>query len=271
VDQDIATAVQPYLTSRAAVIELNIADGPGSDAAHAVLETVRNGGTQLSGNRFLVMAGGETATSVDLTAHMTERAPWAFGLVVAAMALVLLLQFRSFVLPFKAIALNLLSLTASFGALVWVFQDGNLSGVLGFEPLGHTIVVVPLVMFCFIFGLSMDYEVIMLSRIREAWLDSGDNRQAIATGLNRSAGIVTSAATVMFVVFVAFGASDLQVIQQIGLGLALAVLVEATLIRLVALPAAMQLMGRWNWWAPSFVRRDPILVTPAINPAPRSR
>ncbi len=118
--------------------------------------------------------------------------------------------------------------------------------------MGYTVIIVPILMFCFMFGLSMDYEVIMLSRIREAWISTGDNGRAVAMGLRASAPIVSSAALIMLVVFSVFGASKLQIIKSVGVGLALAVLLDATLIRLLLLPAAMQLMGRWNWWTPSF-------------------
>jgi len=265
VDAEVEAIVGPYLTDRAAVIEVNVHAEPGSDAAKAILATIRNDHLRLSDGAFIVTAGGETATSVDLVDHLAGRLPWTLALVTLATAVVLYVQFRSVLLPLKAIVLNLLSLTASFGALVWIFQEGHLSGLLGFEPLGYTIVIVPVLMFCFMFGLSMDYEVIMLSRIREAWLASGDNDRAVSEGLRGSTRLVTSAALIMLIVFASFGASELQVIQQIGLGLAIAVFVDATLIRLVALPAAMQLMGRWNWWAPSFRRRAPAPVGPAAD------
>jgi len=268
VDQDLAAIAQPYLTTNAAVIEVNVHAEPGSSTAKAILDTIRTEHLRLSDGAFTVMAGGETATSVDLVDHLQDRLPWTLGLVILATALVLYVQFRSILLPIKAILLNVLSLTASFGALVWIFQEGHLAGLLGFEPLGYTIVIVPVLMFCFMFGLSMDYEVIMLSRIREAWLETGDNHLAVSRGLKGSAKIVTSAALIMLIIFASFGTSDLQVIQQIGLGLAMAVFVDATIIRLITLPAAMQLMGRWNWWSPSFRRRGPAAASaPSEAPA----
>jgi len=269
VDQDLAAIAQPYLTTNAAVVEVNVHAEPGSDAAKAILHAIRTDHLRLSDGAFTVMAGGETATSVDLIDHLMERLPWTLGLVILATMLVLYVQFRSVLLPIKAVLLNMLSLTASFGTLVWIFQEGHLAGLLGFEPLGYTIVIVPVLMFCFMFGLSMDYEVIMLSRIREAWLETGDNHLAVSRGLKGSAKIVTSAALIMLIIFASFGTSDLQVIQQIGLGLAMAVFVDATIIRLVALPAAMQLMGRWNWWAPSIRKRD-METSPPPAKAPAS-
>jgi RND superfamily putative drug exporter len=253
----------PYLTSGAAVLEVNVHAGAASSEVEAVVERLRSDYLPLSDGDFVVTVGGEFATSMDLMDHLADRLPWTLATVLLLTSVVLFIQFRSVLLPIKAILLNMLALAASFGALVWVFQEGHFAGLLGFEPLGYTVVIVPLLMFCFMFGLSMDYEVIMLSRIRESWLETGDNRLAVSTGLRGSARIVTSAALIMLVVFASFGASELQVIQQIGLGLALAVFLDATIIRLVALPAAMQLMGRWNWWAPGISQHHP---TPTRNP-----
>ncbi len=265
IEPELETVVLPYLTSRAAVLEVNVHAGASSSEIEAVVEQIRRDYLPLSDGDLAVMVGGEAATSMDLMDHLAERLPWTLATVLLLTSLVLFVQFRSVLLPIKAILLNMLALAASFGSLVWVFQEGHFAGLLGFEPLGYTVVIVPLLMFCFMFGLSMDYEVIMLSRIREAWLETGDNRLAVSNGLRGSARIVTSAALIMFVVFASFGASDLQVIQQIGLGLALAVFLDATIIRLVALPAAMQLMGRWNWWAPRLVRGRPAQARPSID------
>ena len=254
-DEDLRQLARPYLTDEAAVIELTVRGGNATNDLEAVVQEISQNARALSDGRFLVWVGGETATSMDLVEHVRERAPWSLAFVMVATWLVLFAQFRSVLLPIKAIILNLLSLTASFGALVWIFQDGHLSNVLDFEPMGYTVIIVPILMFCFMFGLSMDYEVIMLSRIRESWAASGDNSVAVTSGLRASAPIVTSAALIMLVVFSVFGASELQIIKSVGVGLALAVLLDATLIRLLLLPAAMRLMGRWNWWAPTFGNR----------------
>jgi len=259
-DDDLRRLATPYLTGDAAVIELTVRTNGNDGRQQAVIQEVRQRARELSDGRFFVRVGGETATSMDLVTHVRERAPWSVAFVMVATWLVLFLQFRSFLLPIKAIVLNLLSLTASFGALVWIFQEGHLANLLDFEPMGYTVIIIPILMFCFMFGLSMDYEVIMLSRIREAWLATGDNSAAVRYGLHASAPIVSSAALIMLVVFSVFGASELQIIKSVGVGLALAVLLDATLIRLLLLPAAMQLMGRWNWWAPSFkTRREPVV------------
>ncbi len=161
----------------------------------------------------------------------------------------------SVLVPLKAIVMNLLSLGATLGALVWVFQDGNLSGLLGFDPVGSLDVVMPVIIFIFAFGLSMDYEVFLLSRIREAYAESGDSDAAVAVGLQRSGRIITSAALLIVLVFAGFVAGEVVVLKQLGLGLALAVVVDATVVRSLLVPATMRLLGDWNWWAPPRLRR----------------
>jgi putative drug exporter of the RND superfamily len=157
--------------------------------------------------------------------------------------------------PIKAILMNVLSLGASFGALVWIFQEGHLSGPLHFTPVGHLDITVPVLVFVFAFGLSMDYEVFLLSRIKEAYDESCDNHRAVAIGLQRTGRIVTSAAALVVLVFLGFATGDLLTIKEIGIGMALAIVVDATVVRTLLVPAAMKLMGRWNWWAPAPMRR----------------
>ena len=171
------------------------------------------------------------------------------------MLAVLFLLFGSVVLPVKAVAMTLLSISASFGALVWVFQDGNLSNVLHFEVLGYTIAGHPVIMFCLLFGLSMDYEVLMLSRMQEAWRRGNDNTAAVEEGLVRTASVITGAALIMVSVFAAFALAKIITIQSLGVGMAIAVLVDATVIRVLLVPATMRLLGRWNWWAPGPLAR----------------
>ena len=167
----------------------------------------------------------------------------------------LFLMTGSVVVPVKAIVMNVLSLGATFGALVWVFQDGHLSGLLGFDPPGSLDLVMPVVVFVFAFGLSMDYEVFLLSRIGEVWAETGDNDRAVAEGLQRSGRIITSAALLVVIVFAGFATGEMVAMKQLGLGLALAVVVDATVVRSLLVPATMKLMGRWNWWAPAPLRR----------------
>jgi RND superfamily putative drug exporter len=168
---------------------------------------------------------------------------------------VLFLMTGSVMVPVKAVILNLLSLSATFGAMVWVFQWGHLSGALGFEPTGMIDTTTPILMFCIAFGLSMDYEVFLLSRIKEEYDRTGLNTASVAMGLERTGRIVTAAAALLAVVFVAFATSQITFIKLLGVGMALAVLMDATLIRGVLVPAFMRLMGDANWWAPSWLRR----------------
>jgi RND superfamily putative drug exporter len=156
----------------------------------------------------------------------------------------------SIVVPVKAILLNILSLSASFGALVWIFQDGNLTGLLNFTPTGALDGTQPVLIFAIAFGLSMDYEVFLLSRIKEAFDRTGDMTSAVATGVQRTGAIITSAALLLFVVIAAFASGEITFIKQIGVGLGLAVILDATIVRMLLVPATMRLMGRYNWWAP---------------------
>jgi len=151
--------------------------------------------------------------------------------------------------------MTLLSIAASFGALVWIFQEGHLSGMLNFEPLGYTIAGNPIIMFSVIFGLSMDYEVLLLSRIQEAYRRTTDNTASVAEGLSKTAGVITGAALIMVSVFAAFALADVITIKSIGVGMAIAVAVDATIVRVLLVPATMRLMGKWNWWAPGILGR----------------
>jgi RND superfamily putative drug exporter len=156
--------------------------------------------------------------------------------------------------PIKAVLMNVISLAAAYGLLVWVFQDGNLAGPLGFEPLEGIDPTIPLVMFAIVFGLSMDYEVFLLSRIREAWLRTGDNQESVIFGLAHTGRIITSAALILIVVIGAFASGRLVYVQQIGVGVASAIALDVTLVRALLVPATMQLLGKWNWWAPRWLQ-----------------
>ena len=198
---------------------------------------------------------GPAAFLVDYRDSLVSRLPYALGLIGLATFALLFLMTGSVVVPVKAIVMNVLSLGASFGALVWVFQEGHLSGPLGFDPPGMVDITVPVLIFVFAFGLSMDYEVFLLSRIKEAWDQTGDNDRAVALGLQRSGRIVTSAAALIVIVFLGFAAGELLTIKEVGLGMAIAVVLDATVVRMLLVPATMKLMGRWNWWAPPAMRR----------------
>ncbi|HEV7762943.1 MAG TPA: MMPL family transporter, partial [Acidimicrobiales bacterium] len=178
------------------------------------------------------------------------------GLIIALVTFIVLFLFTgSVVVPAKAVVLNLLSLTATFGAMVWIFQEGHLSGVLDFTATGALAAAMPVLMFCVAFGLSMDYEVFLLSRIKEEHDNGADNRTAVAVGLERTGRIVTAAAVLIAVVFLSFATGGVSFIKLFGIGLTLAVLLDAFVIRGTLVPAFMRLAGEWNWWAPGPLRR----------------
>jgi RND superfamily putative drug exporter len=204
---------------------------------------------------FPVVVGGDSAELVDSKHALSVRLPLALLVVALVTFLLLFLMVGGLLVPFKALLLNLLSLSATFGALVWIFQDGHLSGLLGFTPTGTISVVMPLLLFCVVFGLSMDYEVFLLSRIKEEYDLGRDNDEAVAIGLERTGRIVTAAAVLLAVIFFAFATSQVVVVKIFGIGAALAVLVDAFLIRVTLVPAFMRLAGRANWWAPPVMRR----------------
>ncbi len=202
-----------------------------------------------------IQVTGAAAFLVDYRDSLVQRLPSVFGLIALATLLLLFLMTGSVVVPVKAIVMNVLSLGASFGALVWVFQEGHLHGLLRFDPAGMVDITIPVLVFVFAFGLSMDYEVFLISRIKEAWDETGDNDAAVALGLQRTGRIVTSAALLIVVVFLGFAASDLLTIKEVGVGMAIAVILDATVVRTLLVPATMKLMGRRNWWAPARLRR----------------
>ena len=202
-----------------------------------------------------VAVGGASAGFVDSRQAIFSRVPLAALLIVLATFALLFMMFGSVLVPFKAIVLNILSLTATFGMMVWVFQDGNGSGLLGFTATGLTDISMPILMFCVAFGLSMDYEVFLLSRMKEEYDRTGDNDLAVATGLEKTGRLVTSAALLLSITFFAFATSDVTFIKLFGLGLAIAVLVDAFIVRSLLVPSLMKLAGDWNWWAPAPMRR----------------
>ena len=204
---------------------------------------------------FPVLVGGQAASLADSKDALFGRLPVAAGIILVATFVLLFLMFGSILVPVKAVVLNLLSLTATFGAMVWIFQDGNGAGLLDFTATGTLDTTTPILMFCIAFGLSMDYEVFLLSRIKEEHDRTGDNTAAVAMGLERTGRIVTAAAALLAVTFVAFATSGVTIIKLFGLGLALAVVMDATIVRATLVPAFMRLAGEANWWAPAPLRR----------------
>jgi trehalose monomycolate/heme transporter len=203
----------------------------------------------------VVLTGGLPSRSADFMTAFNSAVPVAILIVVLVTGGVLFLTFGSILLPIKAVLMSLVSISASFGALVWIFQEGHLADQIGFEASGATAAWLPLIMFAILFGLSMDYEVFLLSRIRERYLATGDNTRAVAEGIGITGGIITGAALIMVAVFAAFGLSSITFIKALGLVMALAVLIDATLVRGLLVPAFMRVMGRANWWAPRWVQR----------------
>ncbi|MFZ5850580.1 MAG: MMPL family transporter [Actinomycetota bacterium] len=235
-----------------AEVTVTFAGDPMSPAARTLTERVRAVPPPAGAS---VLVGGETPALVDLLASLGARLPWMALIVVGVTFLLLFLAFGSLVLPLKALVMNVLSLGATFGVLVWIFQEGHLSGLLGFTATGTLDATNPVLMLAIVFGLSMDYEVFLLSRVREQWDRTGDNVAAVATGLQRTGGIITSAALLIAVVIGAFGTSGISLVKMVGVGLLVAIIVDASVVRILVVPATMRLLGPANWWAPGPLAR----------------
>jgi len=233
-------------------VDMGYGPAPYSPQARAVVGQVRDVPPPAGATRYV---GGETAGVVDELSALGSVLPW-MGLVVALSTFVLLfLAFGSVVLPVKAIVMNVLSLSAMYGVLVWIFQEGHLSGLLRFTPTGTIDPAMPILLFGIMFGLSMDYEVFLLSRIRERYDVTGDNTVAVASGLQRTGGLITSLAFLLVIVVGAFSASGITFIKLLGVGMIVALVVDATIVRVMLVPAVMRLLGPVNWWAPRPLRR----------------
>lgn len=247
----VSVTSRPEMPSGLTVLNVTPRGRSDGDTATTLVHTIRNLDPALH-----IQVAGTAATSADFRASVAKRLPYALLIVGLVSFVLLFLMSGSLLVPVKAIIMNILSLSATFGILVWVFQEGHLAGVLGFTSVGELDSAVPLIIFVFAFGLSMDYEVFLLSRIKESYDTLNDNSLAVAQGLQRTGGIVTSAAALMVAVFIGFGAGgDVLTVKAIGLGMAVAIVVDATIIRTILVPAVMTLVGRWNWWAPRALRR----------------
>ncbi len=233
---------------RAVLLRVTLAGPPEGETARAAVRAIRSDRRVADG---ALVVGGRTATDIDTTAFVLERAPRAVAFVVGVTFVVLLVLLESVLLPLKAVLMNAVSIAGSFGALVFVFQDGHL--IEG--PGGPLEPALPVLLFCALFGLSMDYEVLMLSRMKETWERTQDNELAVAEGLEKTAGLITSAAAIMVCVFAAFAFARVVVMTAMGVGMALAVALDATLVRVLLVPATMRLLGDLNWWAPRILRR----------------
>ena len=244
---DGVTGVQTVATEGDATL-LRVSWGGNSQSEHsqAVIEDIRD----LQPASGEVLVGGLSADTVDLIESVGAHLPWMALIVALVMLVLLFIAFGSLVLPFKAIVMNLLSITAAFGVVTWIFAEGHLSGLLGFTPQGFLDATNPILMLAILFGLSMDYEVFLLSRIREQWDRTGDNDLAVATGVQKTGRIITSAAVLLAVVIGAFALSGIVFMKMLGIGMLVALLIDATVVRAMLVPATMKLLGRWNWWAP---------------------
>lgn len=202
-----------------------------------------------------IRVGGTAAAFEEFIDALYSEFPRAVLIVLAITYVVLVIMFSSIVLPIKAVLMNLLSITAAYGALVFVFQQGNFSNILNFETSGYVDALLPVLIFSILFGLSMDYEIFLLSRVRERYLETRDNTDAVASGLAKTGGIITGVAAILVIVAGSFTLADIITVKAVGLGIALAVAVDATVVRGLLVPSSMKLLGNWNWWAPKWLKR----------------
>jgi predicted secreted hydrolase len=264
-DRFVATALAATTRDDLTAFTITTPYGPNRDEGRALVINLRSPGGPLAPPAGMtVLVGGGAADVADVVSRVAADFPRTALFIVVATYLVLFLLLRSVVLPAKALVMNTLSIVASFGALVWIFQDGNLSAPLGFQPLGFVETTQPVILFCVLFGLSMDYEVFLLSRMKEVWDRTGNNQEAVARGLERSGRIVTSAALIVVVVAGSFAFADIVLIKALGIGMAIAVALDATVVRALLVPATMRLLGHWNWWLPSGLRRVPRVETAGL-------
>ena len=252
------------------LIQINTKHEPQSDEVGDFVKRLRASVPAQLPKGVTANIGGDPGLNVDLNHELGSKMPIIVGLVMLLSYIVLLFFFRSILLPLKAILMNTASVLATYGVITFIFQEGHMRGLLGFQTPGHIESFLPLFLFCILFGLSMDYEVFLLARVREEYLRTGDNTEAVGWGLEHTAGIITSAAAIMVTVFGAFAFASLVPIKTMGLGLAVAVFLDATIVRVVLVPAAMRLMGHWNWWLPKWL--DNILPNVSLEggaePAP---
>jgi len=239
--------VAPIVSGHDTAVRVALDVLPTSDEATETVRSIR----ALTVPSIEALVSSPAARIIDLRESLWTRLPWAIGIICVATFVVLFLAFGSVVMPLKAIIMNVLSLTASFGALVWIFQDGRFESLLNFESPGTIELTIPVVMFAVVFGLAMDYELFLLSRIREAYDRTHDTHASVTIGLERTAQIITRAALLLVAVMIGFASADMLLVKELGVGMAIAVTVDATIVRALLVPATMQLLGHYNWWAPA--------------------
>ena len=265
-DAGVARVAPPEIDAEAGVAALLAfpTTSPQDEATSDTIERLRTEvlPSVLAGSPARAHVGGQTATWVDLGDRVTDRLPLFVAAVVLLSFLLLTVVFRSLLVPLKAAVMNLLSIGAAYGVLVMVFQWGWGAGLIGLETTVPVIPFIPIFMFAILFGLSMDYEVFLLSRVREHYLRTGDNDASVIHGLATTARVITSAALIMILLFLGFVVSDDPSTKMFGLGLATAIAVDASIVRMVLVPATMKLLGDANWWLPGWLDRR----LPTIDP-----
>ena len=249
---DVTAATVTAQRDTASLITVSYPGSLSTADARQIVSAIR-GLTPPAGAEVLV--GGRPAIDLDLLESLADRLPWMALIMAVATILLLFLAFGSVLLPIKAVLMNLVSIGASFGVVVWIFQDGHLEDVLRFESTGYIEPSNMILVLAVLFGLATDYEVFLLSRVREEWDRTGDNTASVASGLQHTGGIITAAAVLLITVVAGFATGGVTVIKTIGVGMIVAIVVDATLVRALLVPATMRLLGRWNWWAPGFLGR----------------
>lgn len=248
---EVRTALESMVRPDTTYMRVVSKHPPLSEESKALVRHIRREGPAYG---LEVMVTGATADIMDAVDRMYGQFLWVVAYVAGAIYFCLFLFFRSLVLPLKAVVMNTLSILASYGALVFIFQEGHFSTILRFQAEGYTESTVPILLFCILYGLSMDYEVFLLARVKEIYDETGDNTHSVALGLERTGRIVTSAALILFLVNASFVIGDVVLIKALGVGIALAVLLDATVVRALLVPATMRVLGEWNWWAPGWLK-----------------
>ncbi len=270
----VTSAEVAEVSGESALVSVSYSGARTGDQAYGVVTDIREVNAP-PGVEMLV--GGRPALDVDRLDSLGSRLPWVALLMTISTLILLFFAFGSVLLPIKAVLMSLISLGTSFGAVVWVFQDGNLSALLQFTSTGFIEPTIPILLLVILFGLSTDYEVFLLSRVREAWDQTGDNRASVAAGMQRTGGTITAAALLLIVVVAGFTTGQVTFAKMIGVGWITAIIVDATLVRMLLVPATMRLLGRWNWWAPAplaalyrrFGLRESAALGPTTSTAPR--
>src|SRR6201996_1993534 len=263
--EDVAAVTEPSLSedNKVAVFTVISKSEPWADETVTLVENLRDEviPTALQGTQANSYVGGQTAGYIDLATKIAEKLPLMILVVVALSFLVLLMAFRSVLVPIKAAAMNLISVAASYGVVPAVFQLGWGSSLIGLDPSIPIVSFVPLLMFAILFGLSMDYEVFLMTQMKEHYVEYGDERRAVVEGLANTGRVITSAAGIMVCVFASFVLSGDPVVKEFGVGLAVAIALDSTIVRCLLVPAVMELMGKWAWWMPGWLDR----IVPRIS------